>query len=57
MFIAFAIGLVIGGCLGVTFVALLNVNRSEETENEMREAYKSGYTNGYEAAKKQYETI
>ena len=57
MFITFTIGLIVGSCLGVVFVGILNVNMAEETENEMQQAYKLGYINGYEAAEKQYKKI
>ena len=56
MFITFTIGLLVGGCLGIVLVAVFNGNRAEETEDEMRRAYKSGYTNGYDAAEKRYKT-
>ena len=57
MFITFTIGLIVGSCLGVVFVGILNVNMAEEAENEMQQAYKLGYINGYEAAEKQYKKI
>lgn len=49
MFIGIMIGSVIGVCGGIVLLALLNGNRADEMEEELRQTYTAGYDNGYEA--------